>query len=360
MTNIIYRDASEMCEAIAIATSDNENKLLEFSFASDAPHRRFDWESWEIIEETLDCRESAIVGDRLKSGLISFLWNHDPDSVRGVIQSIKWRSGKGYAIAKLSRSAASEQLLKDVEDGIVKGISVGYRVSEYEETSKAVWSGDRWDSEMISPKQVKATKWEIFEISAVSIPADATVGIGRNDRPIPTNLPLLINSIGVDKIKKAIGDMSADKTEVRNHPDYLDLESKYRDSQAQLNTHKAENEDLRGQVLTLQGNLSKVRSEAEISKKYANLRGEAESLVREAKLTGHEFDDLFSRSTESMLAEAEPASELRAIELVLSMRKKSAPSLNTNASKVPIELPEYVTHAEIKGKAILSYENAWK
>lgn len=364
MSNIIYRDAGDVMGAITVAKSNDENKLLEFSFASDTPHRRFDWESWEVIEEVLDCREGAIVGDRLQSGLISFLWNHDPNSVRGVIQGIDWRSGKGYATAKLSRSAVSEQLLKDIEDEIVKGISVGYRVAEYEEISKAVWSGDRWESELISPKKVRATKWEIFEISAVSIPADATVGIGRSDRPIPQNLPQLIGSIGVDKIKKALGEMTDQKTEIRNHPDYLDLDQKYRDSQAQLNTHKAENDALRGQVGTLQGELSKLKSEAEISKKYASLRSEAEEVVRATKLSAHEFEELFSRTTEQILAETDPASELRAIELVLNMRKKSAAQLNTQPSKVPAELPQDTARKSAqpddKGAAILSYESAWK
>lgn len=360
MSQLAFRDVSEAITSVEIDGA----KTLDFSFASETPHRRMDWENWEIIDEILVCSQESIKGTRLQDGLIQFLWNHNPDAVRGVISNIDWKPGKGYATARLSKKAASEELYQDAQDGIIKGISVGYRVHKYEEIAPALWEGDRWDSKLIRPKQVRAVEWEIFEISAVSIPADATVGIGRNDRPVPNNLPQLITAIGIEKVKKALNQMSEQKQDIRNTTEYRELDDKYRDSQAQLTSTKADNEALKGQVAALQADLSKVRSEAEIGKKYASLKADADTLVRETKFTGQEYDDLFSKSLEDLCKDPDALVELRAIEKVLAMAGKRSATLNTKASKVPAELPteSAVKFATEDGKspAIVSYENAWK
>jgi hypothetical protein len=358
--NMNYRDVSG-----AIAGIDNEGiKTLEFSFASNTPHRRMDWESWEVIDEVLDCREEAIKGDRLNSGLIQFLWNHDPDQVRGVISSIKWDGNRGLAVAKMSRSPATEELYQNVADGILRGISVGYRVHKYEVLSNAVWEGDKWDSKLVSPKKVKAIEWEIFEISAVSIPADATVGIGRADRGFPDNLQQVIKTVGVQKVKDALRKMTEKLDDIKRDPAYLDLDDKYRTSQAELIIQKAENESLRAQVLALQASASKYQKDAEISQKYVSLRSTAEALVAETKMSSHEFDELFARSLADFLVTPDATAELRAIEIVVGMAKKRSATLNKKSSGIPPELPD----DEIAAKgdladtkaAILSYENAWK
>jgi len=355
-----YRDVSE-----TIAGIDTEGiKTLEFSFASNTPHRRMDWENWEIIDEILDCREEAIKGDRLNSGLIQFLWNHDPDQVRGVISSIKWDGDRGLAVAKMSRSAATEELYQNVKDGILRGISVGYRVHKYEVLSNAVWEGEEWDSKLLTPKKVKAIEWEIFEISAVSIPADATVGIGRADRGFPDNLQQVIKTVGVQKVKEALEKMTERVDDIKRDPAYLDLDDKYRSSQAELITQKAENETLRGQVLALQASASKYQKDAEISQKYASLRSEADALVSEAKMPGHEFDELFARSLADFLVIPDATAELRAIEIVVGMAKKRSAALNKKSSEIPSEMPDdtIATKGDLAdtNAAIISYENAWK
>jgi len=357
-----YRELSE-----PIAGIDTEGiKTLEFSFASNTPHRRMDWERWEIVDEVLDCRKEAITGDRLNSGLIQFLWNHDPDQVRGVISSIKWDGNRGLAVAKMSRSPATEELYQNVTDGIIRGISVGYRVHKYEVLSNAVWEGDEWDSKLITPKKVKAIEWEIFEISAVSIPADATVGIGRADREFPDNFNLqqVIKTVGVKRVKEAIKQMTEKSDDIKRDPAYLDLDDKYRTSQAELIIQKAENESLRAQVLALQASASKYQKDAEISQKYVSLRSTAEALVTETKMSSHEFDELFARSLADFLVTPDATAELRAIEIVVGMAKKRSAALNKKSSGIPPELPDDA----IAGKgdladtnaAIISYENAWK
>lgn len=360
MVKVAYRDVSE-----SITNKDlNGSKTLQFSFASETPHRRMDWEAWEIVEEVLDCRSDAIMGDRLESGLIQFLWNHDRDAVRGVISSIDWREGKGYATARLSRSPAAEELYANVEDGIIKGISVGYRVNKYEVISEAVWENSGWDAKLISPKKVRAIEWEIFEISAVSIPADATVGIGRSDSDIPLNLRQLIQRVGVDRLKKEIANMT-DPTvqDVRRSQEYMELDEKYRASQSELTKLRKESGDLSAQVLTLQGEAAKHKSEALIGQKYAKLRSDAEELVRATKLPAHEFDALFARSAADMIGVTEPMAELRAIELVVEMASKRSAALNLKPSAVPAEMPKDIAPTAEKSAsetAIAGYESAWR
>lgn len=362
---LLYRDVSS-----AITPRETEgNKYLDFSFASTTPHRCIDWENWELMEEVLDCRQEAIVGDRLQNGLIQYLWNHSPNQVRGVIQSISWRDEKGYCTAKLSRSPEAEQLWRDVQDEIIKGVSVGYRVHEYELIAKAVWETgeDRFDAKLISPKKVKAVKWEIFEISAASIPADATVGVGRSldlNPANPTiNLPKFIGSIGVNKVKKVIAEMTQQTQDIRSTPEYRELDDKYRESQQLANTLRSENDQLRSQVTALQGDVSKLEEQAKISNKYAKLRSKADELLNDAKLTAHEHKQHFSRSVEELLAESEPLAKLSALEMYLDMAGDRAPNLKTQPSQIPPEIPSSGEKTEGKkerGAAIKLYEEAHK
>ena len=359
MDSLCYRDISS--EQIITYKGDNEeSKFVEFSFVSETPHRRIDWESWELIDEVLVCDSSAIVGSRLESGLIQYLWNHHPDKVRGVIESINWKPQKGFAKAKLSRSPESEQLYKDIQDGIIKGISVGYRVHKYEVLSEAVWEGDRWDAVLVTPKQVRAIEWEPFEISATSIPADATVGIGRSiDAPIGLNLGKFIRSVGVDRIKKAVNGMAEQNQDVKKTSEYLDLDQQYRDSQAKLHTLSTENEALKGQIATLQGEVQKYRFEADITGKFSNLRSRADTLLQETKLSAHEYQEYFAGNVSEMLSLTDPLAKLSALDMYLDMVEKRAPNLKTQASKVPAEVPgANVTQMPVRAAA--AYEGRWK
>ena len=68
---------------------------------------------------------------------------------------------------RFSRSAFAEEKLADIRDGILRNVSVGYSIMEAEPL--------RQDS-----PGILATAWQPHEVSVVSVPADATVGIGRS------------------------------------------------------------------------------------------------------------------------------------------------------------------------------------
>ena len=100
---------------------------------------------------------------RLNDGA-PLLWNHDPGEMLGVIESAQIIDGKGRAVARWGNTNEAQQRRADVEAGILRNVSVGYVIHKLEQR------GDQWI----------ATKWEAMEVSLVSIPADASVGIGRS------------------------------------------------------------------------------------------------------------------------------------------------------------------------------------
>jgi HK97 family phage major capsid protein len=71
---------------------------------------------------------------------------------------------RGYAKVRFSRNKLAQEVLDDVRDGILRGVSFGYSIDEMEER----------EGSMV------ATRWSPYEISVVSIPADPTVGMGRS------------------------------------------------------------------------------------------------------------------------------------------------------------------------------------
>ena len=76
--------------------------------------------------------------------------------------------GRIYVKVCFSRNSDfAERIYRDILDGVIKNVSIGYQVLSYE---------DR-----IEEGQYRryVTKWLIFEASVVSIPADPTVGIRK-------------------------------------------------------------------------------------------------------------------------------------------------------------------------------------
>lgn len=144
---------------------DEEARTVELAFSSELPYERW----WGV--EILDHSKSAIRLDRLKAGG-PLLMDHDSRDHVGVIESVKIGSDRvGRAVVRFGRSARAEEVFRDVVDGIRRNVSVGYMIHKavLEETSD---DGDQQD-------KYRVIDWEPFEVSLVAVPADPTVGIGR-------------------------------------------------------------------------------------------------------------------------------------------------------------------------------------
>ena len=136
-----------------------EERTFEFPFSSEYPVARY------FGNEVLSHEGDAADLTRLNDGA-PLLFNHNPDKVVGVVERayINGKDKRGYAKVRFSRNKFAQEVLDDVKDGILRGISFGYAIDKMEER----------DGDYV------ATKWSPHEVSVVSIPADPTIGIGRS------------------------------------------------------------------------------------------------------------------------------------------------------------------------------------
>ncbi|MFH0903189.1 MAG: HK97 family phage prohead protease [Pseudomonadota bacterium] len=114
----------------------------------------------------------------------SVLWNHNPDHVVGLPIDVTLDETKrmGRARIKFDQDAATDVIYKKVLGGSVRGVSVGFRVQDWEQLE----DGEKWTSPQgrtfTGPMDV-ATSWKAYEFSLTPIPADASVGVGRTVGP---------------------------------------------------------------------------------------------------------------------------------------------------------------------------------
>lgn len=149
---------------------DSEKRTAEISFSSDV-----ELERWPGFVEKLSHEKDAVDMSRMDAGA-PLLFNHDWDTPIGVIESARIENGKGRATVRFGNSARAKEVFEDVRDGILKGVSVGYRISDFKEEKR--------DGKTI----ITALRWQPYEASIVSVPADITVGVGRAATPpSPTN-----------------------------------------------------------------------------------------------------------------------------------------------------------------------------
>ena len=152
----------------ALSGEGNERKF-EISFSSEDPYER--WSFTEILDHTGDSVDLARLND-----IGCVLFNHNRDVVIGKILKAWVKDNRGLAEIEFDTDEESEKIYQKVKNGTIKGVSIGYRVRAWEEVGA---NGTSADGRFKGPCMV-AKKWFPYEISIVSIPADATVGVGRD------------------------------------------------------------------------------------------------------------------------------------------------------------------------------------
>ena len=156
---------------------ENENRF-ELSFSSEAPYMR-----WSGMPEILVHTQKAVNFPRLRTAG-ALLFDHGSDSrigrmPVGLIKSVTLdeEAHKGRAVIEFDPD--DEDALKirsKLQKKMLNGISVGYRVTEWQVLREGEKSAD---GRFAGPCYL-ATKWEPLEISVVATPADPTVGVGRS------------------------------------------------------------------------------------------------------------------------------------------------------------------------------------
>lgn len=176
------------------AAKEGENsRQFTISFSSEEPYRR--WFGMEI----LDHADGAVDLERLNSvGVL--LFNHNTDKVVGRVIKAWVENNRGMATVEFDTDEEAERIFSKVESGTLKTTSVRYSVDAWEEVKAG---GTSADGRYTGPCQV-ARKWTPLEVSIVSVPADATVGVGRADEDqgavsISTDLSAYERQIQINK-----------------------------------------------------------------------------------------------------------------------------------------------------------------
>lgn len=145
----------------------NERKFI-LSFSSEEPYER--WWGTEILDHS----DGAVDLTRINE-IGCMLFNHNRDKVIGKINRAWIENNRGMAEVEFDEDADSELIYQKVASGTLKGVSVGYQIDSWEEVMPNKQSAD---GRFTGPADI-ARKWTPYEISIVSVPADPTVGVGR-------------------------------------------------------------------------------------------------------------------------------------------------------------------------------------
>jgi len=174
---------------------NEEDRTVELAFASETPYARW----WGV--EILDCTATSMRAGRLTSGG-PLLCDHDTRDQIGVIESVQIGADRvARAVVRFGKSARAEEVFRDVVDGIRRNVSVGYQIHN---AVLVETNDDDQDTYRVSD-------WEPYEVSLVSVPADASVGVGRSaDRTDQSPVvPLAVTTPTTPSFIKELSTMNA-------------------------------------------------------------------------------------------------------------------------------------------------------
>jgi hypothetical protein len=153
---------------------EGKNREFEISFSSEKPFAR--WYGTEILSHDPD---AADLEQLTQVGSLLFHHGLDPNYGSLPIGKIKkaWiEENRGKALIEFDEDEKSALICEKVQSGSVKGVSVGYVVSRFEE----VKSGESSVNGRFKGPCFVASKWKALEISIEPTPADDSVGVNRN------------------------------------------------------------------------------------------------------------------------------------------------------------------------------------
>jgi hypothetical protein len=151
-------------------TLNEEARTVEVVFATEEPVMRYSWSLDGYFREVLACTPDSVDMTRMENGA-PVLNSHNRYSLEdqiGVVESARFENGQGVATLRLSSRDEVTPFFQDIKDGIIRNISVGYKVNRYEKQPM---------SEGENIPTFRAVSWEPMEISFVPVPADPKSGV---------------------------------------------------------------------------------------------------------------------------------------------------------------------------------------
>lgn len=169
MELVIDREALEARAAgdAQLAATD----LIPIAISSEAPVLRYDWWTGDEYYEVLDHSPASVDLSYARDGM-PYLLEHKSVEQHGLIENVRISPDRKLrGDLRMSRAQRSQEIRQDILDGIRKKVSVGYITGDAYEQTPGQNGG--------APTR-RFTQWMPFEGSGVSVPADYTVGYGRN------------------------------------------------------------------------------------------------------------------------------------------------------------------------------------
>jgi HK97 family phage major capsid protein/HK97 family phage prohead protease len=150
----------DVATEVEVGIVDKETRTVTFSFSSETPCPFY------YGEEVLSHAAGSARMGRINNGG-NLLFNHNMDDLLGVVERAWIGADKrGYVTVRFGRDARGDWAMAQVDDKVLQNVSFLYRVYTY--------------SSDVDSDTYTATDWEVYEISLVTVPADASVGIGRS------------------------------------------------------------------------------------------------------------------------------------------------------------------------------------
>ncbi|WAT26736.1 prohead protease/major capsid protein fusion protein [Pseudomonas sp. GXZC] len=149
--------------AVRPGSVDIDARTVELTWTTGAKGRRWSWDVGSYMEE-LDVSDGAVRLDRLNNGapLLDTHNQYQISAVLAVVERAWLDGGEGHALVRFSKREDADVVFKDVVDGILRNISVGYAVHRYEVVEEE-------DDKLPT---YRAVDWEPLELSLVPIGFD--------------------------------------------------------------------------------------------------------------------------------------------------------------------------------------------
>lgn len=154
-------------------TYNSEARTIDICWTTGYKGLRWGWDG--NYYEELEVSDKAVRLDRLNNGA-PFLLVHnsyDARAVIGVVDRAWIENGKGYATIRFTERAEVQDIIKDITDGILRNISVGYQVYTYERIESA-------DDKVPTYRGID---WEPYELSSVPVGFDPGAQTRSKDNP---------------------------------------------------------------------------------------------------------------------------------------------------------------------------------
>lgn len=157
-------------EASLVPGSFSEaDNTVDVVFSTGARGLRYDWSTDQYYEEELEISDAAIDMARFEAGVVQVLDSHSSyrlASILGIATRGWVDGGEARATLKLSVRDEVRGIVNDIKAGVIRAISVGYRVSQWLKVAPEA----RTDGG--SRLLMRATRWTPYEISFVPVPFD--------------------------------------------------------------------------------------------------------------------------------------------------------------------------------------------